>query len=1569
MQARVDMGIDETQYGTQGTTRFVPGQYPTIQAAINASTAGDTVVVSPGTYYENINFYGKAITVKSTDPADWTTVQATVINGNAAASVATFVNGESASSILEGFALTNGYAQYGGAIYIDNYSSPTIRRCYIHDNHATAHGGGLHAYWGAPTIENCRFIDNTAAYYGGAMNVMCCGVTARDCIFASNSANEGGAVLAYYCNPYYGIAIFTNCTFAENHADNHGGAFDNYYSEPQFTNCILWGDWAPSGQEIYDHSGAMANALSYCDVQGGWPGTGNINADPSFADDYHLADGSPCVNRGDPAYAPQPGETDIDGEDRIQSMRIDMGADETPYARSWYVSPSGNNTDGLSWATAFWTIQQGINAATLDGDVVLVDQGTYQENINFYGRAITLQNTDPTNWELIEQTVIDGGENGPVVTFSNNEESDSILKGFVIINGKADNGGGIHISGANPTISLCVIYANEANIYGGGIYINVNEGIPSISNCLFYENKANVYGGGIYNCGNAGPTVTCCEFLYNSAWLNGGAVCSSSSTTSFKNCVFGRNSSQYGSGGAVANFESTANVLNCTFGRNQAYSNGGAIYNNQSNLDVSGSILWSDGALGGGNELYNQNSNITVTYSDIEGGYTGTGNINSDPRFVDTIACDLRLWEGSPCINRGDPDYPAGETDIEGEPRVQGGRIDIGAYETPHARWWYVRPGAANPDGLSWATAFPTIQQGIDTASDDETVLVGPATYQENIDFHGKAITVRSTNPADWAVVEATIIDGGGASGSKGVNFANGEPSTAVLDGLTVTNASYGIYCDSADPNIKHCRIVDPPAGASYGIRGFASGAIISNCVVQNTYYGIWFSGNSPVQISGVDSHNIYYGLVIQSSNGSSVSNSVLHNNGIYGLYVSYSDTDVINNLIYENRYGISLYNSPSSVISGCTIADSTSRGIYCSGTAPTITNSILWNLNADDLYNCTATYSCIEDGDPGTGNISADPLFVDAPDDDYHIKNDPPSPCVNAGDPAYTPRPAETDIDGDDRILEGRVDMGADEFKPQQPWLYQHGIKVGVAYYTWYGPGKHSTSDSLRSHLRPTPHIPQLGENYDSADPAVIDGHITMSEQANIHFWVCSWWGPGHYTDITFRKILDEPNAGKLRYAIYYESVGRLDPDQNPDTKDYEYANLIPDFEHLATNYFQHENYLRVNEKPVVFLYVSRAYFDDEFTAGQAALQAMRDHIADLYQIELYLVGDHVWLEFLKEDDLIFNSKNLFEAVTAYDVISEYFGKGEPPYGEIPVDPISTDSALSNLADRYGHSKSVAEDAEVGFIPSAMPGFNNRWSHIPQPPQYTSAPRYASDKVGAYEGSSSHGDVFKWMLRDIVVPMVDLGENASKMLMITSFNEWHEDTQIEPTLGGSGSTSLDDCGNAYTQGFDWEDYGDRYLTMLREETTWTVLTYDKFTLDVGSYTLAGPCSRWHTHGHPDWCVRMSGTGSFYHTDGIDVETPDDDYNKIQVDFWFQAKNTQSGDSFEVQYYDGDNWNSIGTYTSGTDFQNDTFYNKRIEITEGTYAFPNNMKMKFVCNAPSGGYVYIDEIVVRAIHQ
>ncbi len=147
----------------------VPRDQPTIQAGINVAVDGDEVVVAPGTYFTNITFGGKAITVRSSDPNDAGVVLSTIIDGNGAGRVVVCSSGEGSDTVLSGFVITGGAAFFGGGMLNDG-SSPTVTNCTFIGNTANSGGGMANFVGSSPTVTNCSFIGNTASDGGGMHN-------------------------------------------------------------------------------------------------------------------------------------------------------------------------------------------------------------------------------------------------------------------------------------------------------------------------------------------------------------------------------------------------------------------------------------------------------------------------------------------------------------------------------------------------------------------------------------------------------------------------------------------------------------------------------------------------------------------------------------------------------------------------------------------------------------------------------------------------------------------------------------------------------------------------------------------------------------------------------------------------------------------------------------------------------------------------------------------------------------------------------------------------------------------------------------------------------------------------------------------------------------------------------------------------------------------------------------------------------------------------------------------------------------------------------------------------------
>ena len=299
-------------------TIAVPTEQPTIQAGIDAAEDGDLVLVDPGTYVEKIAFFGQKISVQSKAGADLT-----VIDGNNGGSVVIFDGGERKDTILDGFTITNGNVTLGGGIFCHGDSDPWIRNCKIIGNTAGMHGGGIHCMtYAAPTLTNC-IISGNSAVVGGGIIMMQSNMTIENCTISGNSAFFGGGIFStlyiphlenciivgnsadygggMYCND--SSPVIVNCTFSGNVADYGGGIFGYGLASPNVTNCILWGDTASWGPEILNIGGVGVSLVKYSIVEGGWLGTGIINADPLFVGegDYHLSDASPAIDAGDPS--------------------------------------------------------------------------------------------------------------------------------------------------------------------------------------------------------------------------------------------------------------------------------------------------------------------------------------------------------------------------------------------------------------------------------------------------------------------------------------------------------------------------------------------------------------------------------------------------------------------------------------------------------------------------------------------------------------------------------------------------------------------------------------------------------------------------------------------------------------------------------------------------------------------------------------------------------------------------------------------------------------------------------------------------------------------------------------------------------------------------------------------------------------------------------------------------------------------------------------------------------------------------------------------------------------------
>lgn len=408
-----------------------------------------------------------------------------------------------------------------------------------------------------------------------------------------------------------------------------------------------------------------------------------------------------------------------------------------------------------SWATAATNIQDAVNQ-TVNDDIILVTNGTYilSQRITIT-RNILIQSVNGK-----EVTIVDGG--GKTRCFDLGSSSCRI-DGFSIVNGYAvaswyadpeNAGGGVRCNDTTPivmncifrnnragygggassgTASNCIFIGNSATYHGGGVcygsanncvFINNSAGSGGgmstggsgsgvANHCVFFENTASTSGGGMY-AGN--PTY--CDFIRNSAsdgYSSGGGLCGGADSVAMY-CTFRGNSAGYGGG----MYGGTGN--SCVFYGNNAYKNGGGAYSGTVNnctvienssiklgggtgsCSANNSVIWSNTAGSSGNNFDQTILHYSCSPDVING---VDGNITNEPNF----ALAYYLGENSPCIDAGENSLALTAADRDGNGRISGAQVDMGAYE------WMTRPRIAcsSPSIIKLRAEKTDLPDNIDT--------------------------------------------------------------------------------------------------------------------------------------------------------------------------------------------------------------------------------------------------------------------------------------------------------------------------------------------------------------------------------------------------------------------------------------------------------------------------------------------------------------------------------------------------------------------------------------------------------------------------------------------------------------------------------------------------------------------------------------------------------------------------------------------------------------------------------------------------------------------------------------
>lgn len=700
-------------------TLNVPAAFPTIQDAIDVAADGDTVLVAPGTYFERIDFLGKEIVVKASAFSDPTL---TVIDADLLGTAVTIGGGVGPDAKLIGFTILEGDATVGGGLNVAG--DPTIRQCRFVQCQAT-NGGGAYVN-GNATFTDCEFLDNDATS-GGALSLVGDSLV-ESCHFESNHATGGGAIeingdctvldstfvandatVASAAEVAQGIGRFDRCFFGDDDTTtlrtldrltianslvvggtravesssalraveikilnttfhNEGNACVNLSDGGSDSTLTVANSILRTCTDAIDVSGSGGGTelidVSFSNVEGGWAGTGNIDAIPLYMDpaagDFRLARNSPCVDAGDNAAVPALTPLDLEGNARIANdvgvddtgsgtgAIVDMGAYEaTRSVRYVNVAATGAN-DGLTWADAYVDLKVALNEAFVtEIDYVLVakgvylpDQGTGNRNATFNvaggvevvggfagGESEISQRNSDANPTTLSGAIGASGvtDNSYHVVVASDPSGVTSLTGLIIQRGYADgppvsnqdNGAGIFAMNSTLVVRDCWIRQNETTGPGAGIYaINAEVGV--------YDSRLNL----------------------NVAGGNGGAMGFFGGLPVIANTlVHGNEANGEGAISLVGNADGL--IVNATIADNETTGGGaGGVYvGGAAALYLRNSILWKNSGTFGTNEMQQLTSPglldvAATTVQGWSGALGGSGNTGADPLFANPVGPD-----------------------------------------------------------------------------------------------------------------------------------------------------------------------------------------------------------------------------------------------------------------------------------------------------------------------------------------------------------------------------------------------------------------------------------------------------------------------------------------------------------------------------------------------------------------------------------------------------------------------------------------------------------------------------------------------------------------------------------------------------------------------------------------------------------------------------------------------------------------------------------------------------------------------------------------------------------------
>ncbi len=997
---RADPGI---LYAAKDCTGIPTSCYTTIQEAVNAAVAGDTIRVLQGTYLEAV-LITKSLTLEggwSTNALqrDWNVYTTTI---DAQRSGAVIQADGQISPTIEGFILTGGDASaplgWGGGILIlgdwGGAGLAIIRHNVITNNVACAlpsscqgYGGGIMVYSSRSIIEHNTVISNLASVNG-------------------HLGGQGGGI-AIWGHPgestiAHNVILSNTALYSATSAlvDGQGGG--------------IWSDQTDSVIVDNDIRGNVAA------VRGEGRG-GGVYAGGDLYDNRILSNTASITNGagyGGGVYAHY-----VPGFDnnRVQGN---------------LASPQGDGSGGGVYAIYLQQAQYNEiveNVATRGGGVYFQ---TYTGNQLFNDNLVTHNRATGT---LV--STWDGG--GGIASEADRVE---ISRNRILSNTSAYLGGGVLLTGGSRySVKDNLIEENQAG-YGGGAFVYSATG--TIAHNRVASNTGLTAGGGIYLYTNAGPMLDGNVVLSNTSSLGGGFFIYTAGSTpvTLTNQMIARNNASASGAGIHVNNSRGVRLFNNTLADNNLGSNqeGVKLLNSSQMTMTNNAIVGHSVAISvaaGSTAVLTRNDYWDNTIG-VFGQISGTTDMTLDPLFDNRAAGDYHLALNSPLIDRGDNNVNV-PYDFEGDPRPRGSAIDVGADEAYRSES-YVSPITGSDligDG-SAGNPFATVTRGLTETRTDGTVYVGRSTYTERITITRSVNLLGGYRETDWSrdlVAYGTTLN---AARTGTVVFIAGEDVQATVEGFTITGGEASVY----------------GLGGGLAIFDGAEAVVRANTIVGNHASngggGIMLWGNENVA-NVVDSNRIYNNVAdgVFSLPVAPAPQSPQQGPEPGGGLLVVGAAQVVNNWVYSNTSGFA---GDGLALSGegdllqayhNTIVDnggSSGEGVWLGGNEIHFYNNLIvghgvgitGSLSALISWDHNGFYDNIAAYAPGLiaglHDVNGNPSLVNRAGHDYHIG--PTSPLAGTG----LNLGVATDIDGDVRPAPSGTspDLGADEIAQRRVYL-----------------------------------------------------------------------------------------------------------------------------------------------------------------------------------------------------------------------------------------------------------------------------------------------------------------------------------------------------------------------------------------------------------------------------------------------------------------------------------------------------------------------------------------------------